>query len=171
MGCCPLSKKNTHLNTILFRTSLPQKLPVSHPTFLIGPYHLHDLTTFVDEELTFIHPDDVDLYNTWDSRAFELQVANHELLGHGSGKLFQEDADGKKNFDPEKVCSSATCPRLLLRSTHLGYQPADREAHVSPSDGCRHICSLDQNIQNLLVQAGTNSWLSIGRGVIFNGRV
>jgi len=57
----------------------------------------------LDEELTFIHPDDVELYNSWDSRAFELQVANHELLGHGSGKLFQEGADGKKNFDPAKV--------------------------------------------------------------------
>jgi dipeptidyl-peptidase-3 len=56
-----------------------------------------------DEELTFIHPDDVDLYNAWDSRAFELQVANHELLGHGSGKLFHESEDGVMNFDPEKV--------------------------------------------------------------------
>ena len=45
------------------------------------------------------------LYNTWDSRAFELQVANHELLGHGSGKLFEEGLDGKKNFDPDKVSS------------------------------------------------------------------
>jgi dipeptidyl-peptidase-3 len=60
------------------------------------------------EELTFIHPDDVDLYNAWDSRAFELQVANHELLGHGSGKLFQENADGSKNFDPEKVINPLT---------------------------------------------------------------
>ncbi|EJD05931.1 aflatoxin-detoxifizyme [Fomitiporia mediterranea MF3/22] len=61
-----------------------------------------------NEELTFIHPDDVDLYNAWDSRAFELQVANHELLGHGSGKLFQEDADGKKNFDLEKIINPLT---------------------------------------------------------------
>jgi len=57
----------------------------------------------VDEELTFIHPDDIDLYNAWDSKAFELQVANHELLGHGSGKLFEEYANGEKNFDSEKV--------------------------------------------------------------------
>ncbi|KAJ4481110.1 aflatoxin-detoxifizyme [Lentinula aciculospora] len=52
-----------------------------------------------NDELTFIHPDDVKLYNEWDSRAFELQVANHELLGHGSGKLLKEHADGTKNFD------------------------------------------------------------------------
>lgn len=60
----------------------------------------------LDEELTFIHPDDVDLYNAWDNRAFELQVANHELLGHGSGKQFEEYPDGTKNFDPEKVLKS-----------------------------------------------------------------
>lgn len=61
-----------------------------------------------NEELTFIHPDDVNLYNAWDSRAFELQVANHELLGHGSGKQFEEYADGTKNFDPEKVINPLT---------------------------------------------------------------
>ncbi|KJA27223.1 hypothetical protein HYPSUDRAFT_35833 [Hypholoma sublateritium FD-334 SS-4] len=61
-----------------------------------------------NEELTFIHPDDVDLYNAWDSRAFEVQVANHELLGHGSGKLFEEYADGTKNFDPEKIVNPLT---------------------------------------------------------------
>jgi len=59
---------------------------------------------FLDEKLTFVHPDDVALYNAWDSRAFELQVANHELLGHGSGKQFEESTDGTKNFDPKKVC-------------------------------------------------------------------
>jgi dipeptidyl-peptidase-3 len=36
-----------------------------------------------NEEITFIHKDDLELYNKWDSKAFELQVANHELLGHG----------------------------------------------------------------------------------------
>ncbi|KAI0758138.1 aflatoxin-detoxifizyme [Fomes fomentarius] len=61
-----------------------------------------------NEELTFVHPDDAELYNKWDSRAFEVQVANHELLGHGSGKQFQENADGTKNFDPEKVINPLT---------------------------------------------------------------
>ena len=66
------------------------------------------LSINIDEELTFIHPDDVELYNKWDSRAFELLVANHELLGHGTGKLFKENADGTKNFDPEKVINPLT---------------------------------------------------------------
>ncbi|KAK2466923.1 hypothetical protein APHAL10511_001181 [Amanita phalloides] len=61
-----------------------------------------------NEELTFIHRDDVEVYNAWDSRSFELQVANHELLGHGSGKLFEEDQNGKKNFDSEKVINPLT---------------------------------------------------------------
>ncbi|KIJ11450.1 hypothetical protein PAXINDRAFT_171775 [Paxillus involutus ATCC 200175] len=56
-----------------------------------------------NEEITFIHESDLELYNKWDSRAFELQVANHELLGHGSGKLFQENADGTFNFDRETI--------------------------------------------------------------------
>lgn len=84
----------------------------------------------VDEELTFIHPSDVELYNAWDNRAFELQVANHELLGHGSGKLFEEDAEGKKNFDVEKV------GYILGRATigwneSVGGQPSYRWKNVS----------------------------------------
>jgi len=65
-----------------------------------------------NEELTFIHPSDVDLYNEWDGRAFELQVANHELLGHGSGKLFQEQSDGTRNFDIEKIVNPLTGKKI-----------------------------------------------------------
>lgn len=90
---------------ILARIFSPRKHLVSTPHFIYGLYEPHLINALADEELTFIHPDDAALYNAWDSRAFELQVANHELLGHGSGKLFQEDAEGKKNFDPEKVCN------------------------------------------------------------------
>ncbi|KAJ6547558.1 aflatoxin-detoxifizyme [Mycena capillaripes] len=90
-----------------------------------------------DEELTFIHPDDEALYNEWDGRAFELQVANHELLGHGSGKLFQEDASGKKNFSPEKVINPLTGKPITTWYQH-GQTPDTVLGEVSSSmEECR----------------------------------
>lgn len=86
-------------------------------------------TVYTDEELTFIHPEDVEMYNEWDSKTFEIQVANHELLGHGSGKLFQEQADGSRNFDPEKVGGlNITVGRLVILYTD--HQPLDGQADV-----------------------------------------
>lgn len=61
-----------------------------------------------DEEITFIHPSERELYSQWDTRTFDLQVANHELLGHGSGKLLQENKDGSFNFDPKTTINPLT---------------------------------------------------------------
>ncbi|KAL7340779.1 aflatoxin-detoxifizyme [Rhodotorula toruloides] len=60
------------------------------------------------EPCTFIYPDEVEQYRAWEDKAFSVQVANHELLGHGSGKLFQQRADGSRNFDPEKTINPLT---------------------------------------------------------------
>jgi len=106
----------------------------------------------LDEELTFIHPDDVDLYNTWDSRAFELQVANHELLGHGTGKLFEEGPDGKKNFDPTKACVCHTFEKHFQQRPAIGNQSSHRKTYV------RTICMARCNIWLFasLVRLGTS---------------
>ena len=71
-----------------------------------------------------MHPDDLDLYNAWDNKAFEVQVANHELLGHGSGKLFKEEADGTKNFDP-KIVNPLTGKPMYARLLLLNGRAAD----------------------------------------------
>ena len=126
----------------------------------------------VDEELTFIHPDDVKLYNEWDSRAFELQVANHELLGHGSGKLFEEYPDGSKNFDPEKV--SKALFRIWLSflnktKTYAGYQSSNWAKNVRRVVHFLFIINYLLYLQFFMVQARPNPWLSSRGGIILNG--
>jgi Peptidase family M49 len=127
---------------------------------------------YVDEELTFIHPDDVEIYNTWDSRAFELQVANHELLGHGSGKLFQEGADGKRNFDPEKVtCLCIAIVNLFSLTLHSQI--------INPLTGKHMLVSnvpmlgpIVQPVflsQHVMVQTWPDSGLSFGGGIFLHG--
>ncbi|KAI8092459.1 dipeptidyl peptidase III [Halteromyces radiatus] len=54
------------------------------------------------EKFPFIVAEDLDLYKKLRNPAFEVQVGTHEL-GHGTGKLFNEDTDGKFDFDQDKV--------------------------------------------------------------------
>ncbi|KZS89914.1 aflatoxin-detoxifizyme [Sistotremastrum niveocremeum HHB9708] len=79
------------------------------------------------QELTFIKPEDKELYEAWEDRAFELQVANHELLGHGSGKLFTEDEQGKLNFDPSKA---STINPLTGKNVSSWYKPGQTSGSV-----------------------------------------
>ena len=52
-----------------------------------------------NEAIPFIAERDQEVFRAFRDPAFEVQVGIHELLGHGTGKLLQETAPGKYNFD------------------------------------------------------------------------
>ena len=53
--------------------------------------------------IQFLKESDVDMLLKNQSSALTIIVALHELLGHGTGKLFSQDAEGVKNWDTETV--------------------------------------------------------------------
>eukprot|EP00118_Oscarella_pearsei_P006784 m.31377 g.31377 ORF g.31377 m.31377 type:complete len:715 (+) comp31491_c0_seq5:196-2340(+) len=61
-----------------------------------------------DKRVTFLGDADAELYVKLKSMAFEVQVGLHELMGHGSGKHFQADENGKLNFDINAVRHTET---------------------------------------------------------------
>ncbi|CCK72484.1 dipeptidyl-peptidase III KNAG_0K01190 [Huiozyma naganishii CBS 8797] len=50
---------------------------------------------------SFIREEDRSVFEKYQSQSFEVQVGIHELLGHGTGKLLSEIAEGQFNFDIE----------------------------------------------------------------------
>lgn len=51
------------------------------------------------QEHRFLNQSDIEAFEANRSLCFFLQLALHELIGHGCGKLFQESESGSFNFD------------------------------------------------------------------------
>ncbi|XP_046646528.1 dipeptidyl peptidase 3-like isoform X1 [Daphnia pulicaria] len=62
--------------------------------------------SYKDPNIFFISEADKQLLIRHNTESFELQVGLHELLGHGSGKLFRKNPDGSYNFDMDSVKAS-----------------------------------------------------------------
>ncbi|GBO32749.1 Dipeptidyl peptidase 3, partial [Araneus ventricosus] len=61
-----------------------------------------------DESDHFNRRNTEDIIFQYVNLAFEVQVGLHELLGHGSGKVFKKEKDGSFNFDAPNVLNFET---------------------------------------------------------------
>ncbi|KAF7662537.1 hypothetical protein LDENG_00233610 [Lucifuga dentata] len=91
-------------------------------------------------KLTFLEEDDKDVFIKWKGPSFEVQVGLHELLGHGSGKLFVQNDKGKFNFDQSKVINPETGE--LVTSWYRGSETWDSKFSTIASsyEECRAEC-------------------------------
>ena len=82
---------------------------------------------------------DVELYCKHSNDAFKVQTATHELLGHGSGKLFIKK-NVKFNFDKENIINPLT-GKLIETFYEEGETWSNKFKDLSnPYEECRAEC-------------------------------
>lgn len=128
--------------------------------------------------ISFITEKDQELYRRLADHSFEVQVGLHELLGHGSGRLLREEADGKFNFDRAKVVST-----IDNKPVTSWYKPGETWGSkfttiASSYEECRaetvglHLCTNDQVLKVFGYEGKEGAdiayinWLSMARSGI-----
>lgn len=97
-------------------------------------------SAYKDSRVTFLTETDKDLYTQLKGAAFEVQVGIHELLGHGSGKLFYKDAKGEFNFDHENVKHTETNDKISSWYTARETWDSKFQTLSSSYEECRAEC-------------------------------
>ncbi|KAI9006395.1 peptidase family M49-domain-containing protein [Hyaloraphidium curvatum] len=73
-----------------------------------------------NEKVTFLTPEDLALFQKYRGPAFEVQVACHELIGHGSGRVQMETAAGVYNFNKDHLPISPVTGKPIASWYTLG---------------------------------------------------
>ncbi|KAM3144829.1 hypothetical protein pb186bvf_003138 [Paramecium bursaria] len=89
------------------------------------------------ENIRFIQGEDLNLFVKYYTESLFVVVALHELIGHGSGKIFLEDKDGKLNY--ENVTNPFTNQPV---TTHYNSQE-HWHAKFGPLSGAYEECRAD----------------------------
>jgi dipeptidyl-peptidase-3 len=67
---------------------------------------------FAADNLFFCNEKDIELLSQIGQQSYVMHVACHELLGHGTGKLFRRNEKGEFNFDVENLVNPLTNERI-----------------------------------------------------------
>jgi len=95
-----------------------------------------------DKPITFIRDADQELFKKFKGESFEVQVGIHELLGHGSGKLYHADTPDAKTL----IASGEPHPLTGGKITGPFYAPGATwdttfGKIASPYEECRAECA------------------------------
>jgi len=88
----------------------------------------------------FLSKDDQEFLETYCKDSFEVQVGLHELLGHGSGKLFQKNKDGSLNFNIDGVKHLETGEKITKYYDDGETYDSVFSSLGSPYEECRAEC-------------------------------